>query len=424
MKIINLAIALLLLFHIKLFSQENETLFFIDIPFLEYPYTFNDKATSVDMQQSIRLSKSFYYASHFGIEKASQKWLGKRHQLWGRIIMTIFDSAPLPLSNTWLHEEWHRASLSVNDINSRNSHWNGTVKSVTDEDLIKLKLRSPADMVREATAGIEGNLEFVLEVQKDKFFGHSNIWTTGLYWGNYAVNSFYYFGATREGSKGLVKFKNSENSNPLDRDANGYDPINATYDLFNPNDAYENRGIHPSNVGIDRYVEFNDLSSDEQDFLKRQMYLSFLNFIDPNLIGFQAFGKNIKWNLTLRYQMTSFGNMVAGNIFLKNDEIGLIITPQFFKNKNKTFTGINFEVKKDMASLRIAGWQQPKNQSFHTEESQLRGLIGLSIVYPKKKLRPYLDLEWKSAGWVAGIPYLDKNFTIRAGLVWKIKTTD
>ena len=46
----------------------------------------------------------------------------------------------------------------------------------------------------------------------------------------------------------------------------------------------------------------------------------------------------------------------------------------FFLQKNKTFTGIDFEVKKDITSLRIAGWQQPKDQSFYTNESQFGGL--------------------------------------------------
>lgn len=422
MKKITFVIILLFSFQNNLISQETEqTIFYLDFPLAEYPYNFKDKATSVDMQQSLRMTKSFFYASHFGIEKASQKWLGKRHQLWGRIIMTFFDSAPFPLSNFWIHEEWHRSILSVNDIDSRNAHWSGTVKGVKDSDLVRLKLLSPPDMVRAATAGNEGNLELVLAFERDHFFEQTNVWTTGLYWGNYLVNTFYYYGSTREGSKGLVKFKNSEGINILDRDANGYDPVNATYDLFNPEDSYENRGIHPSNVGIDRYVEFNDLSSEEQDFLKRQFHLSFLNFLDPNLIGFQQFGKNIKWNLTLRHHMTSFGNMVAGNLFLKNDNIGFIITPQFFKNKNKTFTGINLEFQKEMTTLRIAGWQQPKNQSFYSEDSQLGGLIGISLAYPKKKLRPYLDVEWKSAGWVAGNPYLEKNFTFRAGLKWIIQ---
>jgi hypothetical protein len=49
------------------------------------------------------------------------------------------------------------------------------------------------------------------------------------------------------------------------------------------------RGTHPSGVGIDRYVKYSDLTGEEQDFLKKQAYLSLLNFIDPQIISIHRF---------------------------------------------------------------------------------------------------------------------------------------
>ncbi len=44
-------------------AQESETLkFYIDLPIAEYPYNFKSEFPTVSIEQSIRLSKSFYYA--------------------------------------------------------------------------------------------------------------------------------------------------------------------------------------------------------------------------------------------------------------------------------------------------------------------------------------------------------------------------
>lgn len=397
-------------------AQNRDSLyFFIDAPVFEYPFNTDSKYSVVSMDQTIKATKSFYYATHFGIELLGRKHLGKNGNFWSKVIMSVFDFAPLPLSNTWLHEEFHRAPLALFDIDSKNTHWSNSVKGVKDEDLVRLKNESPADMVRAATAGNEGNLEYVFSMQKDAFFGEVNTWNYGLYWGNYLVNSFYYFGSTREGSKPLVKFKNSENENILKRDANGYDPINATYDLFNPSTPYSARGIHPSGVGIDRYVEFNDLSPDAQQFLKNQLALSFLNFADLNLFGIDQIGKNTTFNFSLRHHLTSFGSMVSGSVLFKNEKFGGIISPKIYANDDQLLPGIDIELRNKWGMLKVAGWQQPENQLYFDTEKKLGGLIELSIAPPLKKVAPYLDLSWKSAGWVAGNPYLNNNFTMRIG---------
>ncbi len=365
----------------------------------------------------MRITKSFYYSAHYGIEKGSIKYLGKNGKLWSRFIISILDFAPLPLSNTWMHEEWHRNVLAVNGFESKNSHWQGIVTKVKDEDLVALKKKSPADMVREATSGNEAHYEFVTELEKDHFFSNVNSWNYSLYWGSYIVNSAYLTTAVYS-KKGLKNFKNSEDQNILHRDVNGYDAINAVYDLFKPNEPYQSRGVHPSGVGIDRYVEFEDLTSEEQRYLKLQTGLSYLNFLDPNLIGIHGMGKRKNWNINLRHHMASFGYMISPNLFFKTDNFGIVLSPQLYRNYKNSFGGVNAEFRKDWLKLRASIWTQPKNQSFFESESSLGGLLGLSASYPIKSIKPYVEIHSKTEGWVAGNPYLDKNLTIRLGFTW------
>ena len=399
-------------------AQNRDSLyFFIDIPLFEHPFNTDSKYSTASMEQSINLTKSFYYATHYEIERFGRKHLGKNGDFWSKVIMSIFDFAPIPLSNTWLHEEFHRAVLTIHNIKSKNTHWTNSVKGVEDEDLVQLKSLYPADMVRAATAGNEGNLEYVFAMQKDGFFNKVNTWNYGLYWGNYLVNSFYLFGSTRPGSKPLVRFKNRENEDILKRDANGYDPINATYDLFNPDKSYTERGIHPSGTGIDRYVEFDDLTTEEQQFLRNQFALSFLNFIDLNLFGIEL-GKKIKFNFSLRHHMTPFGYMVGGNLLLKTEKVGGYFGPRFYRNKETTFLGFDMEIYNKWGMARLSGWQQPENQLFLDNQRKLGGLIQIKIAPPFKKITPYFDVTLKSKGWVAANPYLDSNISTRLGCRW------
>lgn len=402
-------------------AQKRDSLyFFVDLPILDFPDNSRTKFRAASMQQSLKMTKSFYYSVHYGLEIWGKKKLGKNGKFWSKVIMSVFDFAPIPLSNTWLHEEWHRSILSLNDVDSQNTYWANSVKKVDDKDLISFKARSPQDFVRQATAGNEGNLEFVMSIQKDVFNKQVNTWNYGLYWGNYAVNSFYLFGSTRKGSKPLVKFKNGENEDIQDRDANGYDPINATFDLFNPDSPYEARGIHPSGIGIDRYVEFNNLSLSAQQFLKNQFSLSLLNFLDLNLFGIDELGKKLKYNLSIRHHMTSFGYMLSGNIFVKTEKYAGMIRPKFYKNNERAFFGLDLEMGNNWAKIRLAGWQQPEHQFFKDSEAAWGGLISASL-RPQltNHINPYVECTLKSKGWVAGNPYLDKNFTCLMGLSMK-----
>src|SRR6185503_15319227 len=80
-----------------------------------------------------------------------------------------------------------------------------------------------------------------------------------------------------------------EGTNVPTRDFTGLDPDGWVYDLFRPDEPYAARGIHPSGVGIDRYRSESDFTPRERRYLRRQARLSWLNLLNPQLIGLYGF---------------------------------------------------------------------------------------------------------------------------------------
>ena len=84
------------------------------------------------------------------------------------------------------------------------------------------------------------------------------------------------------------EFNQKEGRDIKARDFTGHDFTAWVYDLYRPREAHQEHGIHPSGVGLDRYIKFSDLTSDERTFLRRQARLQWLNLLDPHLIGLKG----------------------------------------------------------------------------------------------------------------------------------------
>src|SRR6185369_11033773 len=105
------------------------------------------------------------------------------------------------------------------------------------------------------------------------------------------VNSILYvYTSGTSNADGLTDEVNAkEGANVPKRDFTGLDFTAWVYDLHRPDEPYAARGVHPSGVGIDRYIRYSDLSDAEKSYLRLQGYLQVLNLIDPNLFGFTRF---------------------------------------------------------------------------------------------------------------------------------------
>ena len=214
------------------------------------------------------------------------------------------------LGTIWVHEEYHRAVIRNRNVDSYNNVYDlrlfgdsVSVSRVRDEDLIALKRKYSHDLIRSHAAGYEGDNQLVSALEKDEFFlGTSRAELVGFV---SMLNDHFYLRTTASGEANTItdEFNNDENT-ITERDFTGLDFTAWVYDLFRPDEDYTIRGIHPSGVGIDRYIKFSDLTEEEIHFLKRQMDLSLLNFVNryvltvkPFKMKFSPLGKEFRLNV-------------------------------------------------------------------------------------------------------------------------------
>jgi hypothetical protein len=404
------------------------------------------------MSQSLTFCANIYAVAHYSLKQLVSKKLFKSPFLdnitksltWGatELILTY-----MPLGNGWLHEEYHRAVLtkfyiqSFNDMNTFPIFAESvSVNNVKDEDLIRMKAESNPDFVRLHAAGIEGEFMLTYQLQKYNFFYNQKqtYFTSNLL---SIFNSFAYVWMchTEEAETFTDEYNTQEGSNIKIRDFTGLDFCAWAYDLFYPNELYTDRGIHPSGIGIDRYIKPSDLSdlSDEQigdkplQYLRKEGFLQLFNFVSPMLWGARRF--NIKQNIdgstygnfAFRHFLTSFGHDISPMIFIQTPQTNWIFAYHQYKNYQKSFYGLETELfdfqinigkVKTFSTLKTMAWLQPENQEFKTDNGVPGGLIDLKIkIRLNHAVFPYIQVVAKSKGWVAGNVFLEKNFSLKIG---------
>ena len=414
----------------------------LELPIVDYPFNWSDGYVAPSMQQSLYVTKDVYQYTHY---KFSQ-WYESRPV--ARTLSTIgFDvvSLWLPFGAAWMHEEWHRAVLSRRGIHSFDEIYEFplfaetiSVKDVKDDDLIRLKKEHPADMIRLHAAGIEAQYEINFALEKDRFFLQPPTFDDAILWLNYINNiSYLYACASNESNTITDELLQNENQDMSQRDFTGLDCDAWVYDLFRPNEPYEQRGQHPSGVGINRYIKYDDLTGTEQDYLKTNLKLSLLNLVNPFLFRFADFTATnpidrhpFRWNATLRHHLTSFGYSVDANFLYQQNPVNAIAIFHHYFNKNHFFPGFELAVvrlpislfSKPMAlSVRTSAWLQPKDQQFYTEDSELGGVATIKLNFPApRQWESFIEVEAKTKGWLAGNVYLGNDISLRLGVATKL----
>jgi len=408
-----------------------------DFPLLDAPYNFSDGYTAPSMRQSLLWTKDLYQFAHNELEQTFAERRG-----WRLATVIGFDVLMtwMPLGDSWLHEEWHRAVMGRRGIKSYNDVYNLPVFSdaisvshVTDADLTQLKQNHPAEFVRLSAAGIEAQYEFNLELEKDIFFSGARNANGFLLWMN-ALNSIAYLDtcAGKDSDTLTAEFNLQDGANVPKRDFTGLDCTAWVHDLHRPDEPYAQRGVHPSGVGIDRYISWSDLTSAERSYLRRQRNLSLLNLIDPFLFQHNTSaathpvdGSALRWNATLRHHLTAFGYSIDANLFLHTTQFDAVAIVHSYHNQYHAFPGLSVELRRFPievfpilfhVSTTAALWQQPQQQRFDTGNSTLGGQLAVRIDYPLHDLwELYVETGWKTSGWIAGNAYLDANISVRAG---------
>ncbi|MEA3452149.1 MAG: hypothetical protein U9Q83_09650, partial [Bacteroidota bacterium] len=287
--------------------------------------------------------------------------------------------------------------------------------------------------IRLHAAGIEGENLLIRELQKRSFFYNQQLpyFSFELLW---TTNSFYYVWIchTQEAETITNDVNEQDADNLRIRDFTGLDFTAWVYDLFKPNQNYEQRGTHPSGIGIDRYIKPSDLTTDELSYLKKQAYLQLINFASPMLLNINHIPVSIKglklnMNFAFRHYLTSFGNDISFDLLVKYNKLNLYNVFHFYSNGVKTFPGfetniidydINLGEGKLKTSARTIIWMQPENLFFQDAHGTLGGLFEMTFKYGKKNFFPYLQMGGKTQGWVAGNEFQNSNAFLRFGLSW------
>ncbi|HTW92122.1 MAG TPA: hypothetical protein VMH22_10485 [bacterium] len=431
------------------FSRNRSDVLTVDVPLVELPFNFQSGYYAPSMAQSIGLTKSFHEAGFHGIDWLADRLAGTGHRgasiaVWGTTAAAfMIYSSYAPPGVTWAHEEFHRAVLWNRGVSSRNSVYSfpffsdlASVDHVSDSDLVRLKRDFPHDMVRAGEAGYEGQQQLVAAFHEDDFYRgrpQAENLSTLLSWYSDLSNILYVGLCNTSIVDTLTAQTNrADGTNVARRDFIGFDFTAWVYDLFRPDEPYAQRGIHPSGVGIDRYIRRSELTPAERSFLAREFYLSLTSLADPLLVGFPgiAIGGDSA-NAYVQHYLTSFGHSINVTLMLKRGESGLAIALLNQQNRVAHFPGLDMRIVNWPVCLgrvrlglgpRLSLWTQPSGQGFETSRPAPGGLASLRVDWPATRgLHAFAEIEAKTSGWVAGNASLDPNVSARLGIGYLLR---
>jgi hypothetical protein len=420
---------------------------YLELPAVDLPFQTANGGSWPSMGQSMWVTADLYQGIHYGLGQLADPYSPRVwKQLLGMAMIGVFDALTMTVPGllAWQHEEWHRAVMSWRGVGSYNDvyrlHLTDSiinVSHVSDDDLVRLKAQHPADQVRLSMAGIEGNYAEAQTLENIQFFNGTRTWNTFLLWLLYIGNTGYiYECASLDSDKTTREQQAKEGADVARRDFTGLDCDGWTYDLFRPDEPYAARGPDPSGVGINRYRSYSQLAPAEQAFIRKQYHLSLLNFVDPNLLGVHRLrwpwlvrGQPVDFNLALRYMPAAFGYDLRVDLFLQRTEaLNLLVSLHGYFNQGGPYPGLELQLfrlpagtawrKPVVLGLRVAGWLQPERLRYDASAVDPGGLValraGLGLV---PAFEPYVEVEAKTAGWVAGNVFLDRNVSARMGVV-------
>jgi hypothetical protein len=405
----------------------------LDFPVIDAPFNFlGNGYLAPSMRQSLAVSTDFYEATHRALTgpDPNPKW-----RIW---LVAGFDllSEYIPFGSAWAHEEWHRAVMSRRGISSYDDIYGFpigasviSVSHVADEDLIRLKHDYPAEQARLSAAGMEAQIEQNWLMDRHHFFQDRYTYDHILMAVNDISVSAYLFECASSGGDRTTDQQNQADGADISkRDFTGLDCTAWVYDLFRPNEPYAARGTHPSGVGINRYIHYSDLSPEERRFLRLQGYLSVLNLADPYLIRIDRFhgawfGRSVEWNARLSHELTSFGYTVDAGLFLRWADRQFLLRLHNGFNDVAYFPGFTLEwVDQPVGhgfslTSHATLWNQPQGQYVLAKGGSLLAAGGVELdLRLNHDTRPYVGIEAKTPGWLAGNVFLDRDLTVWTGI--------
>ena len=415
----------------------------LDIPIFEFPENIDLPQKFPSMNQASKWSTDFYELGFWGIDELGNKiFINKNNNpsKTKKVLNQIFkysigfafskygSELPIPLG-VWAHEEFHRATLGVSNIKSKNGNWifhrwDGTVYGISDLTLDNLKQEDVNQLLYSYVAGVQYEIYLNQSISLNNFYYKRTHYKNSLLLYNafYMYNYFKFSTSSLSDSVKVIAPK-YEDGNPINRDYAGADLTSWVYDMFNPDLPFSSRDSFPNGDGINRRIGFSDLSSVEKDYLLKQKKISLINFLNPSIFFLNRINlsANLSFNLFFQYVPTNFGNSISCIIPLTYKKYNVLLSYSRFDNNlvlgNGYGLGIyNYKIKSKIdVDISANIWNQPKE--FMTSSKKIGGAINTKIDYSLKKgMDLYLELNYKSKGWLIGNPYLKSNIFLGAGL--------
>ncbi len=402
---------------------------------------------SPSMSQATAYSTSFYNAVNYGIAKGWNSVFNpnesKRRRLWGNVVkeftaaVVFVGTTKVPFAGGWAHEELHRASWIPRGVGSYNHIWSFDlapdaltyVGEVRDQDLIDFKREDPAGIVRMNSAGIEAHYLNSQTAQVQDFLYNTHLPLIAFHWANVLAAADYVNRAHTTATIEEHAAVYDDEPDMLKRDFTGNDFTAWVYDLHTPNEAYDERGLHPTGIGIDRYRNYNDLSKEMLAYVEKMGQRQWLNLLSPYLFRVRNIkvSQHLNMNFAVRHYLTSFGDDTQLDLFLDVKGNKNLVSLHKYTNHNTTFAGLEWQTflkqfrigkRSFLTSSRVMAWTQPDAQQFYTAKQQAGGLVAIKAQYEtKSKWMPYFELEGKTKGWVAGNPFLNEKVSLRLGVM-------
>jgi hypothetical protein len=210
---------------------------------------------------------------------------------------------------------------------------------------------------------------------------------------------------------------NRKEKRVTERDFTGLDFTAWVYDLFRPDEPYSARGTHPSGTGYDRYIKYSDLTGKERIYLRRQFWLSLLNFVSPQLYGIDSIktqcsmdGSACRSNFAMMHYLTSFGSSTELHIMSSSRGINSLTVLRLYQNESLFLPGLELGIRRLalgyiplLLDVTAAGWLQPENQMFHQKGIMPGAGVRVKLSCPvTSMIEIYLFTGAKTEGWQAG----------------------
>ncbi|MCA9708036.1 MAG: hypothetical protein KDK70_19440, partial [Myxococcales bacterium] len=274
-------------------------------------------------------------------------------------------------------------------------------------------------------------------------YGHRGRWRGPVYFSetlmfpaiqlNLMSELIYHVTCTGPRSDEVTDEENRHTLTVVSRDFTGLDCTAFAYDLHRPDERYEDRGAHPYGEGVDRYRSWEDLDEAERSFVARQRGLTLLDLLNPHLFGIDGFALGRRrgpdrWVAQLGHALTPFGYSVDARVGLRRGRLRGIFALRNGINAVGWFPTaaaqvIDLRLRRAPLGFDVEAdaWLQPRGLRYHERAPAPGGRLALTgHWWVARGATIDATLDGKTAGYVPGSVFLDRNLSLRLGLTARL----